>query len=102
MDDKTLLRCAVEFRVSAPDDRAESGQTILRVTRLSNHGTLGKGWVVCHVRGAMNPWYLNDDGSWRYKCGTAWETPQEAIAFFETRADPLHSWRDDGELRGAA
>ena len=39
-------------------------------------------WVVYMAPGALEQYCLNEDGSWRYKRGTAWNTREEALTAY--------------------
>jgi hypothetical protein len=43
----------------------------------------GMGWVIrAEQPGSMNPHYLNQDLTWRYKAGTTFGTKEKALAAF--------------------
>lgn len=67
-----LAPFATEFRVGFEE------RTVY-ITRYDNHHNLGNGWAVMVVLGGLNPWYLSQDGKWRYKCGTSFKSPVTAL-----------------------
>ena len=55
------------------------GETII-ISKYDNHRNIindGK-WSACWLRGSGNPWYLNEDGKWKYKNGCTYHTAEDA------------------------
>jgi hypothetical protein len=65
----------------------------VRITRYTNHGRFVEdgAWVVCIVLGPMNPWYLGEDGGWRYKSGVAFGSHEAAYEAFGRSESPRAS-----------
>lgn len=89
----------------ATDFRVEWRGQVIHIARWSNHMSLLDGWTVCSWRGrayssdVTNPLYLNKDQVWRYKQGSTWTTPQEAMAFLLEWACPpgTNGWQQRAE-----
>jgi hypothetical protein len=78
-----LLSYATEFNFGVRDVGQMHG--LLVISRQKS------GWFVTMNLGPINPWNLADDMVWRYKVGTGFKTPQDAVDAFN-RALTRSTW----------